>query len=120
MTNKVVVIEKDKSLCRMLERLFGYLEVEVGLISDERGLENLKMLKPSVIVLDADFSSGNGVDVLIKIRKTEGLRVLPVIIIFNEVDVNLIQKVEKYPPVDYIHKIELTTDMLKEKVFRYI
>ena len=92
---KVFIVEDNKDLCNMYERLFKLHGHEVTVASD--GLDALDKLrqvktKPAVILLDVILPKMSGLDVLRALKNDEELKNIPVVILtnsFNETNENL-------------------------------
>ncbi|MEK7581900.1 MAG: response regulator [Patescibacteria group bacterium] len=87
--SKFFLIDDDVFITRMYERVFRMANHEIETVND--GPEALKLLEtmnplPDVIALDAIMPKMNGIDVLQKIRASERLKNIPVVILTNSIN----------------------------------
>lgn len=112
----VFIVEDDDALRRALilnfKKDFNIDEAEDG----KAALEFLKKNKPDIILLDIGLPYVNGMDVLKFIRKTDSIKNIPVIIISNLDDQNLVAQGLILGARDYLAKSNYSLDDIVEMV----
>jgi DNA-binding response OmpR family regulator len=77
----VLLIEDEPGFRRIYTSVFKYAGYDVLEAEDgEKGLQMVQKHRPSIVLLDLLLPKMNGFDVLKKIRETDGLKTVPVII----------------------------------------
>lgn len=113
--NKILIIEDEKSLVELLSAKLikeGY-EVEIS-SNGELGIEQMKKMKPDLVLLDILMPKMNGYEVLEKMNE-EGIKT-PVIIISNSGQPVEIEKTKKLGAVDHLIKTEFSPEDVLKKV----
>jgi DNA-binding response OmpR family regulator len=81
---KILIIEDDPLMSRMYEKIFIFEKYEVETAHDgEEGLEKVRTIKPTVILLDVMMPKLNGFQLLDKIKIDPELKKIPVIMLTN-------------------------------------
>ncbi|KKR48711.1 MAG: Response regulator receiver domain protein [Candidatus Magasanikbacteria bacterium GW2011_GWC2_40_17] len=81
---KVLIVEDDALLAKVLSQGFAAENFEVGVV--ENGLESLDMAKkfqPKIILLDLMLPGIDGFEVLKQLKESEETKNIPVIVISN-------------------------------------
>ena len=88
MNNKILIIDDDLDMCRMLDRFFSRHNFDVIFTgSGKKGLEELEKNVPDVVLCDFRLTDTDGKELLLKIKGMHPT--LPVIIItgYSEIKV---------------------------------
>lgn len=81
---KVLIVEDDPLISRMYERVFSFEGFEVEIARNgEEGIEKLKKIKPTMILLDIMMPKMSGIDVLREIKANPETRSIPVVVLTN-------------------------------------
>lgn len=103
MMNKILIIDDDFDMCRLLERYFVRNNFNVQIAnSGKKGLEQLEAFKPDAILCDFRLGDTDGKDLLIEIKKINVE--VPVIIITGYSDIKIAVEVMKHGAFDYVTK----------------
>lgn len=117
MAKKILVIEDDRFLRKLLlERLEEEGYTLDGAVDGEEGLKKAKEEKFDLILLDLILPGMDGFEVLSQIKKEEGLKEIPVLILSNLGQKEEIERGLKLGAVDYIIKAHFTLDEIIEKI----
>ena len=117
--HRVFIVEDNKDMANMYERLFKLHGYEVAIAGDGvEALGNLRQAreKPDIIILDVILPKMSGLDVLRTMKNDKELKDIPVVILtnsFNETNENLFLK---NGASLYLVKIENDTKSVIEKV----
>lgn len=113
---KVLLVDDDPAIRQMysaeLEK--DYLVIEA--VDGEEGLTKAKGEKPNVILLDIMMPKFDGIAYLSKIKEDTELAAIPIIILTNFGQENLIQQAFNLGVTDYLLKYKVTPTEMKEKV----
>lgn len=101
--NKVLIIDDDLDMCRLLERFLIRNNFEVRFAhTGKKGLEEFQKYSPDVILCDFRLEDTDGKDLLLQIKAIS--YEVPVIIITGYSDIKVAVEVIKYGAYDYITK----------------
>ncbi|MEO6730268.1 MAG: sigma-54 dependent transcriptional regulator [Ferruginibacter sp.] len=101
--SKVLIIDDDIEMCRLLEQFFSRHNFEVLLAhSGKRGLEQVEKNHPDVVLSDFRLGDTDGKTLLIEIKKI--MPEVPVIIITGYREIKIAVEVMKHGAYDYITK----------------
>jgi DNA-binding response OmpR family regulator len=105
MSEKILVIDDDDTFLKMIELIFELNSYNALITNNgKQALEQLKVYKPDVIVLDLMMPGMNGFEVLEALKKNKDTKNIPVIIVSAVEDEESIDKVWKMGIADYIPK----------------
>lgn len=119
MAKKVLLIDKDEIMTRIMARQFeaaGY-EVDVAANGSE-GLSKGKSLNPDVIILDIMLPDGDGISLLKELKGDEQTSSIPVIVLTNLQVEERAEEAKKAGSADYLVKVNLTPEEIVERVER--
>lgn len=124
MSAKVLIIEDDQLIQRMYEKIFTFEKFDVVLASNgEEGLELVRSVKPTIVLLDIMMPKMNGIEVLEKLKMDPETRAIPVIMLSNLAGDNDVETALSKGAVKYIIKSEhdpkQVADMVKEVIAGY-
>lgn len=120
MNNKVLIIEDEEILVKILEQKFrdgGFLVETAG--DGEVALPMTKEFLPDIIVLDLLLPKKHGFDVLKELKLDQGLKDIPVIILSNLGQEAEIKKGMELGAADYLVKAQNPIKAVIEKVKSY-
>lgn len=101
--SKILIIDDDLDMCRLLERFLTRNNFEVKYAhTGKKGLEEMERNTPDAILCDFRLEDTDGKDLLIQIK--ESLPNVPVIIITGYSDIKVAVEVIKHGAFDYITK----------------
>jgi CheY-like chemotaxis protein len=84
MDKLILIVEDDPLMSRMYQKIFTFEGYKVELAADgEEGVEKIKKLKPTLILLDIMMPKMNGLEVLKKIKEDPDTKPIPVIMLTN-------------------------------------
>jgi two-component system, NtrC family, response regulator HydG len=111
MSNKILIIDDDMDMCRLLERFFNRHNFEVIVANTgKRGLEEMQKQLPDIILCDFRLSDTDGKELLIKIKNISPQ--VPVIIITGYSEIKIAVEVMKHGAFDYVTKPLLPEEIL--------
>ena len=117
MAKKILIIEDEKILLNLLEQKLKQEGYEVLTATDgKKGLEEMKMLKPDLVLLDIVMPKMGGFEVMEEMAKEENLKEIPVIIISNSGQPVEIDKARALGAKDWLIKTEFDPKEVVEKV----
>ena len=80
----LLIVEDDPLMSRMYQKIFSFEKYEVATASNgEEGLEKVRTLKPTVVLLDVMMPKMNGLQVLEKIKTDPDIKHIPVVMLTN-------------------------------------
>jgi len=101
--NKILIIDDDLDMCRLLERFLTRNNFEVKFVHNgKKGLEEITDNPPDAILCDFRLEDTDGKELLIQIK--ERLPTVPVIIITGYSDIKIAVEVIKHGAYDYVTK----------------
>lgn len=81
---KMLIVEDDPLMSRMYQKIFTFEGYEVVMAGDgEEGLEKIRELKPTLVLLDVMMPKMNGLQVLEKLKIDPETKAIPVIMLTN-------------------------------------
>ena len=111
MSTKILIIDDDMDMCRLLERFFNRHGFEVSITnSGKRGLEEMQKQTPDIILCDFRLSDTDGKELLIKIKNISPH--IPVIIMTGYSEIKIAVEVMKHGAFDYVTKPLLPEEIL--------
>jgi two-component system response regulator HydG len=101
--SKVLIIDDDLDMCRLLERFLTRNNFEVRFShTGKKGLEEVQQFLPNVILCDFRLEDTDGKDLLLQIKSI--MPEVPVIIITGYSDIKIAVEVIKHGAYDYVTK----------------
>ena len=84
MTKLLLIVEDDPLMQRMYQKIFTFEKYQVETASDGvEGLEKVRALKPTVVLLDVMMPKMNGLQVLEKLKLDPETKAIPVVMLTN-------------------------------------
>lgn len=118
---KILIIEDDKSLVKIIEEAVDLKKFEVILaIEADEGLQKAILEKPAVIVLDILLPGKSGFECLKKLKERKETKDIPVIILSNLGQDEEIRKGLELGAVDYLVKADFTITEVVDKIVKAI
>lgn len=118
---KILIIEDDKFLAKMLSKMLESHGYEVALaINGREGLLKVSTENPKLVLLDIILPDIDGFDLLETIKKDVKTKKIPVIIISNLGQQEDIQQGKALGAKDYLVKSEIKLDQVVDKVRKYL
>lgn len=116
---KVLLVEDDLPLARMYQVVLKAANLVVDTAMD--GEEALVKAGdgPDLILLDIILPKKDGFEVLVELKKTEGLRDIPVVCLTVLHQQEDIDKCKRLGAVDFLIKTELTPEEVVKRVLSY-
>ncbi len=117
MAKKILIIEDDKFLKRVISRKLsgeGYEIIEA--LDGEKGLKSAQEENPDLILLDLILPGIDGFEVLARIKKDPVIAVIPVIILSNLGQKEDIDKGMKMGAADYLIKAHFTPGEITTRI----
>lgn len=116
---KILIIEDEESLLNTLELKLSREGFEVSTAQDgEDGLNQIKTVKPDIVLLDILMPKLDGFQVLEALNKEKIIPTLPVIIISNSGQPVEIDKAKALGARDFLVKAEFSPEEVLEKVHK--
>ncbi|MAF14169.1 MAG: response regulator [Parcubacteria group bacterium] len=117
---KILIIEDDKSLVRIIEEALDIDKFKVVLaLSADEGLDKAFLEKPDLIVLDIMLPGQSGFNCLKKLKENKKTKNIPVIILSNLGQDEEIRQGQKLGAIDYLVKADFTIDEIINKIVKY-
>jgi len=121
MGNKILIIEDEEILLGLLRKKLIKEGYDVSVARDgEEGLEQIRKVKPDLILLDIVMPKKGGIEVLEEKLEDEEIRDIPVIVISNSGQPVELTKVKKLGAVDWLIKTEFDPKEVLDKVKKQI
>lgn len=114
---KVLLVDDDEALLAVFEAVFKKDGFEVvTALTGEEGLNKAKLERPDIILLDQVMTDIPGNEVLIKLKGDEDTKAIPVIILSNFSQQELVDKALEQGAIDYLFKYQVEPKDVVEKV----
>jgi two-component system chemotaxis response regulator CheY len=115
----VMIVDDSAAIRKILRRVLQQAEVPVGQVHEANdGLEALEVLKSHTINLmlcDINMPNMDGIELLGKVKATENLRSVPVVMITTEGSQARVMQALELGAAGYVKK-PFTADQIKEKL----
>ena len=117
---KILIVEDDASQRMFLRRVLEkYFTAEIT--EAKNGVEGLLMMKdhrPELAILDIMMPLMDGHELLMRMRHSEALKDIPVIILSANKDTELIKKIAVFGVVDYLLK-PLSIEQIRSRLSKF-
>lgn len=112
---KVLVFEASKDRAKLIQDLLNDYRYKIHInYSGKHALNDVRNIKPSLIIVHSNVRPDSGIGILEKIKLNQKYANIPVIMISNFSSREIARKIKKYPNVDYL------VEPFKIKNFRHI
>lgn len=119
--NKILIIEDDHNLVRLLKDAFEGKSYIIGLAQDwQEAKTKVEKFVPELIVLDILLPGESGFDILRHLKNNEATRNIPVIILSNLGQEQEIRTGLELGAVDYLVKADISIDQVVAKAKRWL
>ena len=118
---KILIIEDDQMVIRILENYFAKLEVEILLASHaDEGIQKAQANNPDLIILDMMIGNQSGLDILKEIKGSSVTASIPVVM-FSAVDQeDIIAQAKILGAADYIVKGAVPLEQILKRMKKYL
>lgn len=114
---KILIVEDEEALAKVLEEKFQREKFEVKIAVDgETGVEAVRQFRPDMILLDLILPKKSGFDVLKEIKADPELERIPVIVLSNLGEDESIKEALALGAKDYFVKTQHPINEVVEKV----
>ena len=114
---KILLVDDDQALRQLYSIELTGRQYEVVTAGDgDEGIAKSKSEKPDVILLDIMMPKTDGIAALSKIKADDATKPIPVIMMTNFGQENLVQQAFSLGAVDYLLKYKVTPAEMAEKV----
>jgi CheY-like chemotaxis protein len=114
---KILLVDDDQALRQLYSIELTGRQYEVVTAGDgDEGIAKSKSEKPDVILLDIMMPKTDGIAALSKIKADDATKPIPVIMLTNFGQENLVQQAFSLGAVDYLLKYKVTPAEMAEKV----
>ncbi len=113
---KVLIVDDDPALRQLYSVELGQNYAIVEAADGEEGLTKAKTDKPDIILLDVMMPKFDGIAYLSKIKEDQELANIPIVMLTNFGQENLIQQAFSLGATDYLLKYKVTPAEMSEKV----
>lgn len=114
---KILLVDDDQALRQLYTIELTGRQYEVVTAGDgDEGITKTKSEKPDVILLDIMMPKTDGIAALAKIKADDSTKSIPVIMLTNFGQENLVQQAFSLGAVDYLLKYKVTPAEMAEKV----
>ena len=115
--DKILLVDDDEALRQLYEvelKEKGYTVVTAS--DGDEGMEKAKAEKPNLVMLDVMMPKTDGIACLTKIKQDGEIKDIPVIMLTNFGQENLVQQAFSLGAIDYLLKYKVTPAEMSEKV----
>jgi CheY-like chemotaxis protein len=124
MDSVLLIVEDDPLMSRMYQKIFKFEGYNVDVAGDgEEGLDKVRKLKPSLVLLDIMMPKMNGMEVLRKLKLDPDTKSIPIVVLTNLAGQQDAEKALTLGAVKYIVKSEYepkqVANMVKEILAGY-
>lgn len=117
----ILIFEDDPYVQRMYQRLFALEDWQIELVSDgSHGIDRIAASKYDLILLDLMMPNVDGMTLLKLMKKNPKTRDVPVIVLTNIGEADMVAEATQLGVVDYLVKAELTPEQLLSEVKKHL
>ena len=121
MPKKILIVEDEEIMYTLLEKKLQQEGYDVRVAKDgEEGLLRMRQEKPDLVLLDVIMPRKGGFEVMEEMRKDEGLKGIPVIIISNSGQPVEIDRAKELGVRDWLIKTQFDPQEVIAKVKKQI
>lgn len=114
---KILFIEDEEALQKSLSKMLELEGFEVsGAYDGQTGLEIAQKEKPDIILLDLILPKIDGFEVLKRLKTDPKTKDIAVIILTNLEQVQSVEKLIEYGPINYLVKANYTLEEIVQKI----
>lgn len=120
MKKVLMIIEDDPYVQRLYQRLFAHEDYTFEIASDGvEGLAKAKQIKPALILLDIIMPKKDGLQVLKELKQDPQLQNIPVVMLTNLGDDEIIKKCTSLGADSFMVKANFEPEEVRQKVKNY-
>ncbi|MFA5178251.1 MAG: response regulator [Candidatus Paceibacterota bacterium] len=117
---KILIVEDEEILKKVLQEKLESENFTIKIATDgEMAMSLAKEFKPDLILLDIILSKKDGIQVLQELKANNLLSKIPVIMVSNLGDEEVIKRAMKLGAIDYLIKTQHSLDDVADKVKEY-
>jgi CheY-like chemotaxis protein len=121
MAKKILIVEDEEIILDLLKRKLSQEGYEISVARDgQEGLEEMRRVKPDLILLDIIMPKMGGFEVMEEMQKDSGLKETPVIVISNSGQPVEIDRAQALGAKDWLIKTEFDPQEVIDKVVKQI
>lgn len=114
---KILFIEDEEALQKSLSKMLELEGFEVyGAYDGQTGLEIAQKEKPDIILLDLILPKIDGFEILKRLKTNPETKDIAVIILTNLEQVQNVEKLIEYGPINYLVKANYTLEEITQKI----
>ncbi len=118
---RVLIIEDDEDVAKILEVLVGGLNADVRISDDGMtGVELARAEKPDLVLVDIHLPGMNGLEVIRTLRATPELAGLPLIVITGNSTVEYVRETAKLGANDFLVKANVLAGDGLDRIQKYL
>ncbi|HLY74444.1 MAG TPA: response regulator [Planctomycetota bacterium] len=118
---RVLIIEDDEDVAKILEVLVGGLNADVRIADDGMtGVELARAEKPDLVLVDIHLPGMNGLEVIRTLRATPELAGLPLIVITGNSTVEYVRETAKLGANDFLVKANVLAGDGLDRIQKYL
>ncbi len=111
--DKILIVEDDEAIAQIYKIALTHRKHEAEIAIDGiEGVEKAKELKPKLILLDIMMPRKNGVEVMEELKADPTTQNIPIFVLSNLVDLEMIDKMKKFGALKYLVKSQYTPDQI--------
>lgn len=117
---KILIVEDEEILKKVLQEKLESENFTIKIATDgEMAMSLAKEFKPDLILLDIILSKKDGIQVLQELKANNSLSKIPVIMVSNLGDEEIIKRAMKLGAMDYLIKTQHSLDDVANKAKEY-
>ena len=117
---KVMVVEDDKALLNIYRKMIGVKYWVEGVADGEAAVEKLKKYLPDLLFLDLEMPKLDGLGVLKVMKKKGWLAKVPVVILSNYSNPEVIDRALAMGARGYVKKEEIELEQVLDECRKYL
>lgn len=117
MAKNILIIEDDDFFGGLISKKIADEGFDVSIATDgKKGLEQVKKIKPDLVLLDLLLPNMDGYEVLSEVKKDQAVSSIPVIILSNLNQKEDVEKGMKLGASDFLMKFQFTPEEVVAKI----
>lgn len=117
---KILIIEDDPYVRRAYQKLFAdKYDLEMA-FNGEIGLDQARTSMPTLILLDINMPRMNGLEVLKALKADEQTKNIPIVMLTNIQEEDIIKSAIQLGAAGYIAKSEFTPEQVMEEINKHL
>lgn len=117
MDNEILIIEDDEAIAQIYKIALTHRNHNAEIAIDGiEGVNKAKELHPKLILLDIMMPRKNGVEVIEELKADQTTKNIPIFVLSNLVDLEMIDKMKQNGALKYLVKSQYTPDQIVDIV----